>query len=127
MVIRGNPCMYHLCTQNGGNHELVPAKGKMRKDGHTREHSMTFVTRSKKKQNTFFYNYIVNSDWYNAFLQGYNFTHEAKKTQGVGIIQASRYPQISRILGILPKTNSKKPLQNLWLGADPAILLRVSA
>ena len=47
--------MYHLCTQNGGNHELVPAKGKMRKDGHMREHSMTFVTRSKKKQNTCFF------------------------------------------------------------------------
>lgn len=55
MVIQGNPCMYHLCTQNGGNHELVPAKGKMRKDGHMREHSMTFVTRSKKKQNTCFF------------------------------------------------------------------------
>lgn len=54
MVIRGNPCMYHLCTQNGGNHELVPAKGKMRKDGHTREHSMTFVTRSKKNKIHFF-------------------------------------------------------------------------
>ena len=72
----------------------------------------------KRKQNNYhFFYYSVNSDWYNAFLQGYDFTHGAKKTQGVGIIQASRYPQISGILGILPKTNQQKNPAKLVAGS----------